>query len=188
MFDRSIVDKRDYDRSSDSADADVKPKLVFAISFSGRGASFENRREGDRIIQDTVRPIRDKQYTVYVASSDVPAVAQGGAAPAAAPVASATTEPAPNPARPAKGAVAPAKTEPSPAAKPEPAPAAKPARTAKAKPTPEPQLRTAEEAPKAKPHAKPAPRHRDVKRQPEEPRMVRAGASTGAGGLQGLLR
>jgi hypothetical protein len=72
-------------------------------------------------------------------------------------------------------------------AKSEPAPAAKLAPAVNGAIAPEPQRRTADEAPKAKPHAKSAQRHKDLKRPPEGPRMVRAGAST-AGGLQGLLR
>src|SRR5262249_22337620 len=52
-------------------DALVQTKPLYAMSMGGRGSSFENRREGDRIIQDVARPIRNNQYNAF-AAADMP--------------------------------------------------------------------------------------------------------------------
>ena len=71
VLDRGIAnyDKREYDRSTEAADAVINAKPTFAVKFSGRG-NFENRREGDRIIQDASQPIRNNQYNAYAYSPD----------------------------------------------------------------------------------------------------------------------
>src|SRR5262249_25618126 len=67
--DRGITnyDKRDYDAAID-ADALVQQKPSYAMNFTGRGSSFENRREGDRIIQDVSQAIRNNQYNAFAAA------------------------------------------------------------------------------------------------------------------------
>jgi hypothetical protein len=70
--DRGIAayDRLDYDRAIVGADPLSKAKPVYAVSLSGRGASYENRRDGDRIIQDASLPIRNNQYNAYAYSPD----------------------------------------------------------------------------------------------------------------------
>ena len=43
----------------------IKTKPVYAVTFSARGSAYENRREGDRIIQEASQPIRANQYNAY---------------------------------------------------------------------------------------------------------------------------
>ena len=79
------------------------------MSFNGRGTSYENRREGDRIIQDLNAPIRHNQYNAYAYSPDTftpVSGAQGAVAPPRPP----TAEPAPS-APPAPPAAVPARTQ-----------------------------------------------------------------------------
>ena len=45
-------------------------KPAYAVSFNGRGSAYENRREGDRIIQEANQPIRNNQYNAYAYSPD----------------------------------------------------------------------------------------------------------------------
>ena len=40
------------------------------MGFSVNGSAYENRREGDRIIQDAGAPIRNNQYNAYAYSPD----------------------------------------------------------------------------------------------------------------------
>ena len=70
MRDRGIAsyDRHDFDRSTTGEDDAAAAKPAFAVSFAARGSAYENRREGDRIIQDAIRPIRDKALTVYAPS------------------------------------------------------------------------------------------------------------------------
>jgi hypothetical protein len=44
--------------------ATVKAKLSYAVTFNYH-SSYENGREGDRIIQDANPPIRNNQYNAY---------------------------------------------------------------------------------------------------------------------------
>ncbi len=90
------------------------------MSFSGRGSAYENRRAGDRIIQDANQPIRNNQYNAFAYSTednpppgppqltpmpapepDPPPVAERAAeaVPAAAPKAEIVPLPQPNPMR-----------------------------------------------------------------------------------------
>jgi hypothetical protein len=70
--DRGVAasDNLDYDRSIVGADPVIKAKPIYSVSLSGHGASYENRREGDRIIRDASLPIRNNQYNAYAYSPD----------------------------------------------------------------------------------------------------------------------
>jgi hypothetical protein len=59
----AYADRRDYDETIVVA-ATVKAKLSYAVTFNYH-SSYENRREGDRIIQDANPPIRNNQYNAY---------------------------------------------------------------------------------------------------------------------------
>src|SRR6185437_16571595 len=69
---RGIVfyDKHDYDRAVLGPDASIVSRPGYAVSFGGRGASYENRREGDRIIQEASAPVRNTQYNAFAYSPD----------------------------------------------------------------------------------------------------------------------
>jgi hypothetical protein len=71
VHDRGITnyDKHDYDRTI-AADALIKLKPAYAVSFSGHGSAYENRRAGDRIIQDADQPIRSNQYNAFAYSPE----------------------------------------------------------------------------------------------------------------------
>jgi hypothetical protein len=66
----AAADKLDYDRTVVGADPLIKAKPVYSVSLSSHGASYENRREGDRIILDASLPIRNNQYNAYAYSPD----------------------------------------------------------------------------------------------------------------------
>ena len=70
--DRGIAeyDKRDFDTSLAAADAMATAKPRYAMTFDGRGAAYENRRAGDRVIQEANPPIRINQYNAYAYSPD----------------------------------------------------------------------------------------------------------------------
>jgi hypothetical protein len=72
FMDRGIVsyDKHDYDRAVPGVDASIAAKAGYAVSFGGRGASYENRREGDRIIQEASAAVRNAQYNAFAYSPD----------------------------------------------------------------------------------------------------------------------
>jgi hypothetical protein len=91
-----------------------------------------------------------------------------------------------------------AKAEPEQSAKSEPAPPPAPRREAKAEPqgtakakrneeAAKPEVATAEPEEKPKRHAKPAPRHKEVRREPAGPRVFRAGSGNSPT-FFGLLR
>ena len=52
------------------ADPSIVARAGYAVSFGGRGASYENRREGDRIIQEASAPLRNTQYNAFAYSPD----------------------------------------------------------------------------------------------------------------------
>ncbi len=52
------------------ADASLAGRPGYAVSFGGRGSGYENRREGDRIIQDASAPVRNTQYNALAYSPD----------------------------------------------------------------------------------------------------------------------
>ena len=49
---RLCFDKHDFDRRLDERNTDVSAPPSYAINADARGGSYENRRDGDRIIQD----------------------------------------------------------------------------------------------------------------------------------------
>jgi hypothetical protein len=53
-----------------AADPLIKAKPTYTVTFSGRGSAYENRREGDRIIQEANPAIRNNQYNAYAYSPD----------------------------------------------------------------------------------------------------------------------
>jgi hypothetical protein len=55
-FDRTVV-------ASQSAD-----KPAYIVNFDDRGASYGNRREGDRIVQDPHQVIKNNQYNAFAYS------------------------------------------------------------------------------------------------------------------------
>ena len=72
IMDRGVVayDKHDYDRAVLGPDASIVARAGYAVSFGGRGASYENRREGDRIIQEASAAVRNTQYNAFAYSPD----------------------------------------------------------------------------------------------------------------------
>ena len=72
FMDRGIVvyDKHDYDRTLLAGDKSLAGRPGYAVSFGGRGSGYENRREGDRIIQDASAPVRNTQYNALAYSPD----------------------------------------------------------------------------------------------------------------------
>jgi hypothetical protein len=95
FVDRGIsnYDKNDFDRIIAATDPLSKPKPAYAVSFSGHGSAYENRREGDRIIQEANQAIRNNLYNAYAYSDDTfPPVPQP-VAPIAAPAPSPMPEP-----------------------------------------------------------------------------------------------
>jgi len=48
----------------------IASKPTYSVNFNDGGSAYENRREGDRIIQDANQPIRSNQYNVYAYSAD----------------------------------------------------------------------------------------------------------------------
>jgi len=56
-----FYDKHDYDRTIVSVDPVVATKPTYSVSFANRGSAYENRREGDRIIQDAGVAIKTNQ-------------------------------------------------------------------------------------------------------------------------------
>ena len=82
VHDRGITDydRRDYDRTVAAADPLLKAMPTYAVSFNGHDSAYENRREGDRIIQDPSPAIRNNQYNAYAYSPDTfPPVSQPAA-------------------------------------------------------------------------------------------------------------
>ncbi len=64
----AYADRRDYDEAI-AATETPKAKPAFAVTFNYH-SSYENRREGDRIIQDANPPIRNNQYNAYAYTPD----------------------------------------------------------------------------------------------------------------------
>ena len=61
----SNLDRRDFDRSSGGPDPVATAAPRYAVNISGQGSSYENRREGDRIIQDPSVAIKANHYNTY---------------------------------------------------------------------------------------------------------------------------
>jgi hypothetical protein len=81
----SNYDKRDFDRTVGAPESVLKTTLNYTISFSGHGSSYENQREGDRIIQDPNEAIKINHYNAYAFTPD-----SDEAAPTAVPAADVT--------------------------------------------------------------------------------------------------
>jgi hypothetical protein len=126
----AAYDRRDFDRGV-VADGTPLDRPAYAMNATGRNASYENRREGDRIVQDLNAPIRNTQYNAYAYSPETFApVAQAAAEPPRPPV----PEPPATVAPPALRSAAPA--QPKPEAKSDmkrtvPMPQSRPERSAK---------------------------------------------------------
>ncbi len=69
FLDRGVANG-DFDRGLASTDIPAMAKPSFAVSFNGRGSAYENRREGDRIIQEANPPILNNQYDSYAYSPE----------------------------------------------------------------------------------------------------------------------
>jgi hypothetical protein len=65
-------DKQAFDRTVIAAKGADKPAYI--VNFGDRGVSYGNRREGDRIVQDPHRVIKNNQYNAfaYSPSPDAP--------------------------------------------------------------------------------------------------------------------
>jgi hypothetical protein len=89
VVDRGVAnyDKNDFDGSIVAADPLIKAKPSYAVAFTGRGSAYENRREGDRIIQEANLPIRNNQYNAFAYSPDTFPPVSPHSAPEPAPVA-----------------------------------------------------------------------------------------------------
>jgi len=114
FLDRGIAnyDKNDYDRTTAAADPLIASKPTYTVVLSGRGSAYENRREGDRIIQEASQAIRNNQYNAHTYSPDTfpPAgpEALGEPAPAVTPVREPVAAATPEPTAPAASKRAPA--------------------------------------------------------------------------------
>jgi tetratricopeptide (TPR) repeat protein len=95
LRDRGIdsTDKRDFDRTLAAAVA-FGGKPAFIVSFNAHAASYENRREGDRIIQETAEPVRTITYNALAYSPATFPSASSVSMAAAAPDRAAATAPA----------------------------------------------------------------------------------------------
>ena len=65
----AYYDKRDYDDTVAAGGRAAAPKPAYAMTFTYR-SSYENRRDGDRIIQDANPPIRNNQYNAFAYSPE----------------------------------------------------------------------------------------------------------------------
>src|SRR6185312_9971777 len=95
----AYVDRRDYDEAIAVAEV-AKPSYAMTFTYH---SSYENRREGDRIIQDANPAIRNNQYNAYAYTPDTfpPASPPMLSAVAASPkVETPAPKPAPAPAAP----------------------------------------------------------------------------------------
>jgi hypothetical protein len=116
VHDRGITfyDQRAFDRAAAVANSTAETKPAYAIGFNVNGSAYENRREGDRIIQDASPPIRNNQYNAYAYSTDTfplaspPVIEPQSVAVPPAPVKSATAKtPAITPVMPPQAEVVP---------------------------------------------------------------------------------
>ncbi|HWE78463.1 MAG TPA: tetratricopeptide repeat protein, partial [Pseudolabrys sp.] len=100
LRDRGIdsYDTRDFDRTLAAAAA-FGGKPVFTVSFNAHAASYENRREGDRIIQESAEPVRTIAYNAMAYSPDTfPSASSATTAAAAEPTRVSAAAPAAMPA------------------------------------------------------------------------------------------
>ncbi len=65
----AYYDKRDYDDTVAAGGRAAEPKPVYAMTVNYR-SSYENRREGDRIVQDANPPIRNGRYNAFAYSPE----------------------------------------------------------------------------------------------------------------------
>ncbi len=72
FLDRGVAyfDKHDFDRALSGRDAEIVAPPSYALNAEARGGSYENRREGDRIIQDASVPIPSFRYNAVAYSPD----------------------------------------------------------------------------------------------------------------------
>jgi hypothetical protein len=72
FLDRGVAyfDKHDFDRTLAGREAEIAAQPSYAINADARGGSYENQREGDRIVQDASEPIPSFRYNAVAYSPD----------------------------------------------------------------------------------------------------------------------
>ena len=56
--------------ASSRTDALAAAKPHYAMVYTGQNATYENRREGDRVMQEAMTPIRSNQFNAYAYSPE----------------------------------------------------------------------------------------------------------------------
>ena len=149
-------DRHDYDETAVAAEPGARTKPSYAMNSSYH-ASYANRRDGDRIIQDPNPPIRNNQYNAFAYSPETfPPASPPMIAPEPPKLAAVAPPPPPPAATPPARAVAPRpKTVnvPMPLARPqiEPRPRLQPAMRPAARPRPQPATRLWPRPPERRP-------------------------------------
>jgi hypothetical protein len=159
FLDRGVAyyDKHDFDRKLAGRDAEIAAPPTYALNADARGGSYENRREGDRIIQDASAPIPSNRYNAVAYSPDTYPAASPALLPEAARTANAAAPHAevahPPPEKPEAAKLMPVRTQGTSAAE-RTSTSAPIARTA---PPPAPPPRTASQPVRAVPVPAAAP-------------------------------